>query len=176
MSGRFVFVGNLPYDADEDTLVKFFCQAGPVIKFRLIYDKDTGKPKGFGYCEYLEASSVLSACRILNGREFNGRTLRVEVDRYTDIEAALGQPREEDLAPEPPAKKRRIDEVLRDFQQVELTLGEIAQLPSPVGEALMQLAQVLNAAEKNPPQPTFTTANVARNVTTSERLYPSGMK
>lgn len=45
---------------------------------RLVYDRETGKPKGYGFCEYQDQETALSAMRNLNGREFSGRALRVD--------------------------------------------------------------------------------------------------
>lgn len=50
--GRSVFVGNIPYDATEEHLRELFAEVGEVVSFRLMMDKDTGRPKGFGFCEY----------------------------------------------------------------------------------------------------------------------------
>eukprot|EP01128_Nolandella_sp_AFSM9_P002053 TRINITY_DN12447_c0_g1_i1.p1 TRINITY_DN12447_c0_g1~~TRINITY_DN12447_c0_g1_i1.p1 ORF type:complete len:276 (+),score=62.84 TRINITY_DN12447_c0_g1_i1:29-829(+) len=74
---RSVFVGNIPYDAHEEALIDIFKEVGPVVSFRLVFDKETGKPKGFGFCEYRDKQTALSAQRNLNGRDFNGRQLRV---------------------------------------------------------------------------------------------------
>lgn len=49
-----------------------------IIVFRLVYDRETGKPKGYGFCEYQDQETALSAMRNLNGREFSGRALRVD--------------------------------------------------------------------------------------------------
>lgn len=46
--------------------------------YRLVYDRETGKPKGYGFCEYQDQETALSAMRNLNGREFSGRALRVD--------------------------------------------------------------------------------------------------
>ncbi len=43
---------------------------------RLVNDKDTGKPKGYGFCEYFDPATAESAVRNLNGHEVNGRSLR----------------------------------------------------------------------------------------------------
>ncbi len=43
-----------------------------------MFDRDTGKPKGYGFCEYRDAETALSAMRNLNNSEFNGRPLRVD--------------------------------------------------------------------------------------------------
>eukprot|EP01124_Arcella_intermedia_P003863 TRINITY_DN12173_c0_g1_i2.p1 TRINITY_DN12173_c0_g1~~TRINITY_DN12173_c0_g1_i2.p1 ORF type:complete len:318 (+),score=48.68 TRINITY_DN12173_c0_g1_i2:91-1044(+) len=77
-SSRSVFVGNIPYDATEESLIEIFQEAGPVVNFRLVFDKETGKPKGYGFCEYKDSATALSAMRNLNGFDMNGRSLRVD--------------------------------------------------------------------------------------------------
>merc|ERR1712180_486246 len=77
-SARSVFVGNIPYEASDDELKDIFGQAGPVLSFRLVYDRETGKPKGYGFCEYQDQETALSAMRNLNQRELHGRNLRVD--------------------------------------------------------------------------------------------------
>ncbi len=77
----FVFwstVGNIPYEATEETLKDIFSEVGPVVSFRLVFDRDSGKPKGYGFCEYKDQETALSAMRNLNGHELNGRALRVD--------------------------------------------------------------------------------------------------
>ena len=57
------------------------------IACRLVIDKETGKPKGYGFCEYKDEETALSARRNLQGYEINGRQLRVdfaESGRNTD--------------------------------------------------------------------------------------------
>ena len=49
-----------------------------MVSFRLVYDRDNGKPKGYGFCEYKDQETALSAMRNLNGHELNGRALRVD--------------------------------------------------------------------------------------------------
>jgi len=48
------------------------------VSFRLVFDRETGKPKGYGFCEYRDSATALSAMRNLNGHEMNGRALRVD--------------------------------------------------------------------------------------------------
>jgi cleavage stimulation factor subunit 2 len=49
-----------------------------VYVLRLVFDRDTGKPKGYGFCEYKDQETAVSAMRNLNNYELNGRTLRVD--------------------------------------------------------------------------------------------------
>ncbi len=50
-----------------------------ILFFRLVYDRETGKPKGYGFCEYQDVETAQSAMRNLNNHDFNGRPLRVGV-------------------------------------------------------------------------------------------------
>ncbi|CAH0387532.1 unnamed protein product [Bemisia tabaci] len=75
---RSVFVGNIPYEATEERLKEIFSEVGPVLSFKLVYDRETGKPKGYGFCEYKDQETALSAMRNLNGCEISGRSLRVD--------------------------------------------------------------------------------------------------
>lgn len=56
--------------------------------YRLVNDRETGKPKGFGFCEYGDAETAQSAIRNLNNVDFHGRNLRV--DYADDDKATIG--------------------------------------------------------------------------------------
>lgn len=73
-----VFVGNIPYDVHEDQLREIFQAVGPVVSFRLMYDKNTKQPKGYGFCEYKDPETAYAAMRNLNNVECGGRPLRVD--------------------------------------------------------------------------------------------------
>lgn len=75
---RSVFVGNIPYDATEEKLRDIFSAVGPVLSFRIVFDRETGKPKGYGFCEYKDQETATSAIRNLNGHDLGGRQLRVD--------------------------------------------------------------------------------------------------
>jgi cleavage stimulation factor subunit 2 len=49
---RNVFCGNIPYDMTETQLIDIFSEVGTVVSFRLMFDRDTGKPKGYGFCTF----------------------------------------------------------------------------------------------------------------------------
>ncbi|KDD74392.1 hypothetical protein H632_c1346p0, partial [Helicosporidium sp. ATCC 50920] len=72
-----VFVGNLSYDVTEQEVTAFFGQVGPVKGVRMVADRETGKPRGFGFVEYFDVATAESAIRNLSGRELGGRTLRI---------------------------------------------------------------------------------------------------
>ncbi|KAL3189341.1 hypothetical protein MRX96_002658 [Rhipicephalus microplus] len=98
-SVRSVFVGNIPYEATEEQLKDIFSEVGPVVSFRLVYDRETGKPKGYGFCEYKDQETALSAMRNLNAFDLNGRPLRVDnaaseksKEELKNLQASLGGP------------------------------------------------------------------------------------
>uniref|UniRef100_A0A8C5R641 RRM domain-containing protein n=1 Tax=Leptobrachium leishanense TaxID=445787 RepID=A0A8C5R641_9ANUR len=74
---RSAFVGNLPYEIQEDALRQHFLQCGKVEAVRLIRDKDTGLGKGFGYVLFESKDAVQLALK-LNNTKLMGRDLRVK--------------------------------------------------------------------------------------------------
>ncbi|KAI0085293.1 hypothetical protein BDY19DRAFT_966419 [Irpex rosettiformis] len=76
---KVVFVGNVPYHMGEEQLINAFKSVGQVVGFRLVYDRDTGKPKGYGFCEFADHDTAMSAVRNLNGQEVGGRPLRIDL-------------------------------------------------------------------------------------------------
>eukprot|EP00667_Euglena_gracilis_P031217 EG_transcript_44698 len=78
MAHNHVFVGNLPYDVNEETLQALLEKCGKVRNVRLLTDPATGKLKGFGFCEFADEASALCAIKNLNGKEFGGRQLKVD--------------------------------------------------------------------------------------------------
>ncbi|KAI8811188.1 hypothetical protein BJ742DRAFT_154399 [Cladochytrium replicatum] len=75
---RVVFVGNIPYDLTEPQLTDIFSSVGPVVSFRLVFDRETGKPKGYGFCTFQDPETAASAVRNLNNYDVEGRPLRVD--------------------------------------------------------------------------------------------------
>ncbi|TFK40680.1 hypothetical protein BDQ12DRAFT_679850 [Crucibulum laeve] len=76
---KVVFVGNVPYNMGEDQLIDVFKSVGQVVGFRLVFDRDTGKPKGYGFCEFSDHETAMSAVRNLNNYEVGGRPLRIDL-------------------------------------------------------------------------------------------------
>ncbi len=71
-----IYVGNLSFDTSEDALRTLFAQHGSVESVKLIADRDTGRPRGFGFVEMSNADAS-RAMQSLNGKEFEGRALKV---------------------------------------------------------------------------------------------------
>ncbi|MGO2167348.1 RNA recognition motif domain-containing protein [Pseudoalteromonas sp.] len=71
-----LYVGNLPYRANEGVVRALFEEQGKVFNVRLLKDKNTGKRRGFGFVEMAEADAD-SAIAKLNDSEFQQRTLKV---------------------------------------------------------------------------------------------------
>ncbi|KAG0329672.1 Pre-mRNA-processing factor 19 [Dissophora globulifera] len=94
MSGsKVVFVGNIPYEQTEEQLIEIFSEVGPVVSFRLVFDRDTGKPRGYGFCEFKDERTAASAARNLNGREVGNRILKVD---YADSDPARSGGRDQE--------------------------------------------------------------------------------
>jgi len=73
-----IFVGNVPYDAQEDELKELFGKVGNVTSVRLVLDKDTKTPKGYAFADFADPASVQAAVEKLNHVEYNGRKLRID--------------------------------------------------------------------------------------------------
>ena len=73
---RTLYVGNLPYRANETSVRELFSEYGTVISVRLMKDKHTGKRRGFGFVE-MAANDLDKAIEALNDTEFQQRTLKV---------------------------------------------------------------------------------------------------
>ncbi|CAK5045922.1 unnamed protein product [Meloidogyne enterolobii] len=88
-SARSIFVGNISYDVNEEEIKKIFSACGQIIGFRLMYDRDTGRPKGFGFCEFTDVQHAEAAIRNFNGYELHGRQLRVDSATGNESEVFL---------------------------------------------------------------------------------------
>ena len=71
-----IYVGNLPFSADEGAVRTLFAQHGTVDSVALIMDRETGRPRGFGFVE-MPKSDAARAIQTLNGQEMDGRALKV---------------------------------------------------------------------------------------------------
>ncbi|HYB97712.1 MAG TPA: RNA-binding protein [Candidatus Limnocylindrales bacterium] len=71
-----IYVGNLPFRTTEETIRQLFAQHGEVHSVSLITDRDTGRPRGFGFVE-MEAAGAAKAIEALDQYELEGRNLKV---------------------------------------------------------------------------------------------------
>jgi RNA recognition motif-containing protein len=71
-----LYVGNLPFTATDEGVRTLFSKHGTVEKISLITDRDTGRPRGFGFVEMSNADAA-RAMQALNGTDYEGRPLKV---------------------------------------------------------------------------------------------------
>ena len=72
-----IYVGNLPFSATEQDVRALFEAHGAVQSVALINDRETGRPRGFGFVEMPNAEEAKKAIDALNGTEDNGRQLKI---------------------------------------------------------------------------------------------------
>jgi cold-inducible RNA-binding protein len=72
-----LYVGNLPFQLTEEELQALFAEAGEVLSAKIITDRHTGQPRGFGFVEMATAEEGQKAISLLNGRSVAGRALKV---------------------------------------------------------------------------------------------------
>ena len=76
--GTRLYVGNLPFSADEQQLRDLFSQNGrTVTEVKLVTDRDTGRLRGFGFVEMGSSEEADAAIRAMHGQDFGGRPLTV---------------------------------------------------------------------------------------------------
>lgn len=91
MSAR-LFVGNLSPRTTEDDLARFFSAVGQVRSTAIPVDRQTGQRRGFGFVELADRRQAEEAVASLQGRELDGRRLRIGWARPSQRESAGGRP------------------------------------------------------------------------------------
>jgi cold-inducible RNA-binding protein len=81
MNDTRLFVGNLPFRAMENELLEYFSQAGVVSSVQVVFDKATGRSRGFAFVEYTSSADAQKAVELFNNKEFQGRSLTVNIAR-----------------------------------------------------------------------------------------------
>ena len=132
---RSVFVGNIPYDATEEKLKDIFCEVGPVQSFRLVCDRDTGDPKGYGFCEYKDAETAHSATRSMNNYKLFGQWLYV-------VQLATIHQMEEELAYK--------DKLLQQAESDRSELTSLMELLTNLLEISLSTASVIQKKLQKP--------------------------
>ncbi|MDR2344399.1 MAG: RNA-binding protein [Spirochaetaceae bacterium] len=77
--GSKLYVGNLPFNTSEESLSRYFSSFGTVTSAKIIFNRDTGKSKGFGFVEMSNDDEANAAVQDSNGKEFEGRQIRVNL-------------------------------------------------------------------------------------------------
>ncbi len=75
--GKKIYVGNLSYSTDDNSLTDLFSQFGQVESARIVMDRDSGRSKGFAFVEMSSEDEASAAISKLNGTEHSGRALNV---------------------------------------------------------------------------------------------------
>jgi cold-inducible RNA-binding protein len=75
--GKKLYVGNLSYNTEENTLQSLFSTYGEVVSVNLITDRASGRPKGFGFIEMTTEEGAQAAISGLNGHSVDGREITV---------------------------------------------------------------------------------------------------
>jgi len=76
-----LYVGNLTFDATEESVRQAFVDFGDVTSVRIITDRETGRSRGFGFVEMADAEAARAAIAALDGTELDGRPLTVNEAR-----------------------------------------------------------------------------------------------
>ena len=72
-----VFVGGLSWGTTDVGLQDAFAAFGEVVDARVIKDRDTGRSRGFGFVTFADADCVAPAIEAMNGKELDGRVIRI---------------------------------------------------------------------------------------------------
>ena len=76
-----LYVGNLPYSVNDESLGQLFAEFGDVQDAKVIADKFSGRSKGFGFVTMSDEDSAKKAIDAMNGKEVDGRSIVVNVSR-----------------------------------------------------------------------------------------------
>ena len=79
--GNKLYVGNLPYSFDDNSLNQAFSAFGTVASAKVMMDRDSGRSKGFGFVEMSSSDEAQAAIKGVNGQQHDGRALVVNEAR-----------------------------------------------------------------------------------------------
>lgn len=142
----------------EEEIIEIFARQGQVVEFRLVYDQETSKPKGFGFLQYADPECAIAAVRNLNEYPIQGRTLRVAWTSKSDGAKSGGsqptgpQDHRSALPPMPPGTESKtlsapdaISKTLGAMEPQQL-LDIISQMKAMAADNPGQVSQVFQAA------------------------------
>jgi RNA recognition motif-containing protein len=84
-----VYVGNLPFSSSESEIRDLFSPHGTVYSVKMILDRETGRPRGYGFVA-MDEPAALAAIQALDGQVFGGRSLRVNEARRKNSSYPVG--------------------------------------------------------------------------------------
>jgi len=146
-----VFIGNIPYNATEEQLIDICEIAGPVVSFRLVLDRETGKPKGYGFCEYLDEETALSARRNLQGHWINGRQLRIDFAEKDKSREVQDHPAASNLGNIDPSTQYLAKMSREQLNEIITEMNALVAQNHPLAQQLLQrcphLPQALSQAQ-----------------------------
>ncbi len=88
-----LYVGNLPFEVTEDSLQELFQSHGEVTSAKVITDRDTGRPRGFAFVEMANSEDAQEAIKSLDGKDFQGRNLKVNLAKPREDRSGGGRGR-----------------------------------------------------------------------------------
>src|SRR3954464_4350270 len=91
MSNNKLFVGNLSFNTTENDLQDAFAAHGTVVEANLMMDRETGRPRGFGFITMSTPEEAQAAISGLNGKEIDGRALTVNVAKPREERSGGGR-------------------------------------------------------------------------------------
>ena len=106
-----LYVGNLPQTFDARELEALFSSVGEGVRFKAVNDRETGASRGFGFANVDDQKLAEAVIEQLNGREFGGNSLRIEISERRDSRSAGGSDRRSG-APAPSAGRKAVNKVV----------------------------------------------------------------
>ena len=85
-----IYVGNLPYSITEDALQAIFAEHGAVEEVSIPTDRDTGRPRGFGFVTMPDDAEAKAAIEAINGTDLDGRAIRASEARAKSEDGGRG--------------------------------------------------------------------------------------
>jgi len=136
-----IFVGNLPYEAEEDEVRKHFLACGDIKSVRIVHDKNTGRCVGIGYIEFADKNAREAAVQ-MNNQEFNGRPLRIaRVLRKNDKRKRVSEKGNSRLLRGQRRKMRKTEQIALDKIPLE-KLAEYSNATDRVHSSQLRLKSV----------------------------------
>jgi len=107
-----LYVGNLPQTFDAKELEALFTSVGEGVRFKAVNDRDTGASRGFGFANVDNQAQAEAVIEQLNGRDFGGSTLRIEISERRDARSAGGNDRRPGSGAAPTASRKATNKVV----------------------------------------------------------------